>query len=66
MRPEYDLIRGHCGVSVAKRHLRTAKQVPSGICRRSIFNETQAVSLTLSGHSPRRGALAPDETNQKE
>ncbi len=66
MRPENDLIRGHCGISVARRRLRTAKQAPSGIRRRSTLNETQAVSLTLPGHTPRRGALAPDETNQKE
>lgn len=66
MRSENDLIRGHCGISVARRRLRTAKQVPSGIRCRSIFNETQAVSITLPGLSPRRGALAPDETNLKE
>lgn len=57
MRPEHDLIRGHCGISVAKRRLRTAKQVLSGIRRRSIFNETQAVSITLPGRDP-QGPLA--------
>ncbi len=66
MLPGNDLIRGHYGISVAKRRLRTAKQVHSGICRRSIFKETQAVSFTLSGHTPRRGALAPQKTNLKE
>ena len=35
-------------------------------CRRSIFKETQAVSFTLSGHTPRRGALARQKTNLKE
>ena len=66
MRPDNDLIRGHCGISAAKRCLRTVQQAHSGFRRRSIFNETQVVSLTLSGRTPRRGAFAPDETNLKE
>ena len=63
--PENDLIRGHCGYS-GKEAPSDLKPVHSGICRRSIFKETQAVSFTLSGHTPRRGALAPQKTNLKE